>query len=205
MTLQELSTAQMYGLPVKVIILNNGYLGMVRQWQELFYDSRYSGTSFEPFQPDFVKIAGAYGMPGRSVDRLEDLEEALLATLNFDGPALINVNVDPIAKVFPMVPQGTGPGRRDRQGVADGRPAAVEHGRTLHDQRRPDVPTPRGGRGLVGGRPIPGELVDLGDPHAAGQGLDVEVHLFFEVHRHPRREHDLELAVRASGDSCSTR
>jgi len=110
MTLQELSTAQMYGLPVKVIILNNGYLGMVRQWQELFYDSRYSGTSFAPFQPDFVKVAGAYGMPGRSVDRMEDLEEALLATLNADGPALVNVNVDPMAKVFPMVPQGAGPG-----------------------------------------------------------------------------------------------
>jgi acetolactate synthase-1/2/3 large subunit len=109
MTLQELSTAQMYGLPVKVIILNNGYLGMVRQWQELFYDSRYSGTSFAPFQPDFVKIAGAYGMPGRSVDRIEDLEEGLLATLNAEGPALITVNVDPMAKVFPMVPQGKGP------------------------------------------------------------------------------------------------
>ncbi len=110
MTLQELSTAQMYGLPVKVIILNNGYLGMVRQWQELFYESRYSGTSFAPFQPDFVKVAAAYGMPGCSVDRMEDLEEGLLATLNADGPALINVNVDPMAKVFPMVPQGQGPG-----------------------------------------------------------------------------------------------
>lgn len=110
MTLQELSTAQMYGLPVKVVILNNGYLGMVRQWQELFYDSRYSGTSFEPFQPDFVKVANAWGMPGISVDRIEDLEEGLLATLNTDGPALINVNVDPMAKVFPMVPQGEGPG-----------------------------------------------------------------------------------------------
>jgi acetolactate synthase I/II/III large subunit len=110
MTLQELSTAQMYGLPVKVVILNNGYLGMVRQWQELFYDSRYSGTSFAPFQPDFVKVAQAWGMPGLSVDRAEDLEEGLLATLNADGPALINVNVDPMAKVFPMVPQGEGPG-----------------------------------------------------------------------------------------------
>jgi acetolactate synthase-1/2/3 large subunit len=110
MTLQELSTAQMYGLPVKVIIINNGYLGMVRQWQELFYESRYSGTSFAPFQPDFVKLAGAYGMPGCSVDRMEDLEEGLLATLNAEGPALINVNVDPMAKVFPMVPQGQGPG-----------------------------------------------------------------------------------------------
>jgi acetolactate synthase-1/2/3 large subunit len=83
---------------------------MVRQWQELFYDSRYSGTSFAPFQPDFVKVADAWGMPGVSVDRAEDLEAGLLATLNADGPALININVDPIAKVFPMVPQGEGPG-----------------------------------------------------------------------------------------------
>ena len=64
MTLQELSTAQMYGLPVKVVILNNGYLGMVRQWQELFWEGRYAGTSFEPFQPSFAGIAQAYGIAG---------------------------------------------------------------------------------------------------------------------------------------------
>jgi acetolactate synthase-1/2/3 large subunit len=110
MTYQELSTAQMYGLPVKVIIINNGYLGMVRQWQELFYESRYSGTSFAPFQPDFVKLAAAYGIPGISVDHAEDLEDGLRETLAADGPALININVNPMAKVFPMVPQGKGPG-----------------------------------------------------------------------------------------------
>ena len=67
MTLQELSTAQMYGLPVKVVIMNNGYLGMVRQWQELFWEGRYAGTSFEPFQPSFAGIAAAYGIPGTTV------------------------------------------------------------------------------------------------------------------------------------------
>ena len=67
MTLQELSTAQMYGLPVKVVILNNGYLGMVRQWQELFWEGRYAGTSFEPFQPSFAGIARAYGIAASTV------------------------------------------------------------------------------------------------------------------------------------------
>jgi acetolactate synthase-1/2/3 large subunit len=109
MTLQELSTAQAYGLPVKVVILNNGYLGMVRQWQELFWQSRYSGTSFEAFQPDFARLAQAYGMPGRRVSDPADLEEALRETLAHDGPALVDVQVSAQAKVFPMVPQGKGP------------------------------------------------------------------------------------------------
>ncbi len=109
MTLQELSTAQMYDLPVKVIILNNGYLGMVRQWQELFWQGRYSGTSYEAFQPNFAEIAKAYGMPGTTVTEEADLEDALRETLAHDGPALIDVHTDQMAKVFPMVPQGKGP------------------------------------------------------------------------------------------------
>ncbi len=109
MTLQELSTAQMYDLPVKVIILNNGYLGMVRQWQELFWQGRYSGTSYEAFQPNFAEIAKAYGMPGTTVTDEADLEDALRETLAHDGPALIDVHTDQMAKVFPMVPQGKGP------------------------------------------------------------------------------------------------
>lgn len=109
MTLQELSTAQMYDLPVKVIILNNGYLGMVRQWQEMFWQGRYSGTSYEAFQPNFAEIAKAYGMPGTTVTDEADLEDALRETLAHDGPALIDVHTDQMAKVFPMVPQGKGP------------------------------------------------------------------------------------------------
>ncbi len=109
MTLQELSTAQMYGLPVKVVILNNGYLGMVRQWQELFWEGRYAGTSFEPFQPSFAGIAQAYGIPGTTVREPGDLEDALAEALATDGPALVDVHVNPMAKVFPMVPQGKGP------------------------------------------------------------------------------------------------
>ena len=109
MTLQELSTAQMYGLPVKVVIMNNGYLGMVRQWQELFWEGRYAGTSFEPFQPSFAGIAAAYGIPGTTVHDPSELDDALAEALASDGPALVNVHVNPTAKVFPMVPQGKGP------------------------------------------------------------------------------------------------
>ena len=109
MTLQELSTVQMYGLPIKVIILNNGYLGMVRQWQELFWQGRYAGTSFEPFQPSFAQVAQAYGIPGTTVLDKGDLDDALAEALSSDGPALVDVHVNPTAKVFPMVPQGKGP------------------------------------------------------------------------------------------------
>jgi len=109
MTLQELSTVQTYGLPVKVIIINNGYLGMVRQWQELFWQGRYAGTSFAPFQPSFADLAGAYGIPGSTVSRREELDDALAEALAVEGPALIDVRVSSSAKVFPMVPQGKGP------------------------------------------------------------------------------------------------
>ncbi|MGE0347053.1 MAG: biosynthetic-type acetolactate synthase large subunit [Candidatus Nanopelagicales bacterium] len=110
MTLQELSTAQMYGLPVKVVILNNGYLGMVRQWQELFWDGRYAGSSFEPFQPSFAGIAAAYGIHASTVHDASDLDSAIAEAFAADGPALVDVHVSPLAKVFPMVPSGKGPG-----------------------------------------------------------------------------------------------
>ena len=110
MTLQELSTAQMYNLPVKVVILNNGYLGMVRQWQELFWEGRYAGSSFEPFQPSFAGIAQAYGIHAATVHAPEDLDDALAEAFAADGPALVDVHVSPLAKVFPMVPSGKGPG-----------------------------------------------------------------------------------------------
>ena len=109
MTLQELSTAQMYNLPVKVVILNNGYLGMVRQWQELFWDGRYAGSSFAPFQPSFAGIAQAYGIHAATVHAPEDLDDALAEAFAADGPALVDVHVSPLAKVFPMVPSGKGP------------------------------------------------------------------------------------------------
>ncbi len=85
MTLQELATAVQYGLPVKVCIINNQYLGMVRQWQELFWNKRYSHTCME-CQPDFVKLAEAYGAEGYRVTRPEDLEEVLRAGLRQRRP-----------------------------------------------------------------------------------------------------------------------
>ena len=109
MTYQELSTAMTYDLPVKVVILNNGYLGMVRQWQEMFWDKRYSGTSFEPFQPDFVRLAEAFNIHGARVSDPGDLDDAIAQALAVDGPAVVDVRVNPTAKVFPMVPQGKGP------------------------------------------------------------------------------------------------
>lgn len=109
MTLQELSTAQMYDLPVKVFILNNGFLGMVRQWQELFWQERYAGTSYEPFQPSFQKIAEGYGIHAATVTPGDDLDDAIRQALEVDGPALVDIHVNPMAKVLPMVPQGKGP------------------------------------------------------------------------------------------------
>jgi acetolactate synthase-1/2/3 large subunit len=123
MTYQELSTAQTYGLPVKVFILNNGYLGMVRQWQELFWEGRYAGTSYAAFQPDFVQLAAAYGIPGTHVSEPADLDEAIRDALATEGPAVVNIQTNPMAKVFPMVPQGKGP---DAMIVGDpGRPGGT--------------------------------------------------------------------------------
>ena len=110
MTLQELSTAQMYGLPVKVVILNNGYLGMVRQWQELFWEGRYAGSSFEGFQPSFEGIARAYGIHASTVRHPGEMDDAIAEAFAADGPALVDVHVNQMAKVFPMVPSGKGPG-----------------------------------------------------------------------------------------------
>jgi acetolactate synthase-1/2/3 large subunit len=99
----------MYGLPVKVVIINNGYLGMVRQWQELFWEGRYAGSSFEGFQPSFEGIARAYGIHAATVHHPGELDDALAEALAADGPALVDVHVNQLAKVFPMVPSGKGP------------------------------------------------------------------------------------------------
>ncbi len=105
MTLQELATAVQYNLPVKVCIINNQYLGMVRQWQELFWDKRYSNTCIE-CQPDFVKLADAYGAEGHRVARPDDLEEVLRLAFASEGPAIIDIRVKREANVFPMIPAG---------------------------------------------------------------------------------------------------
>ncbi|MBL7212095.1 MAG: biosynthetic-type acetolactate synthase large subunit [Desulfobacteraceae bacterium] len=105
MNIQEFATAVQYGLPVKVVILNNGYLGMVRQWQELFYEKRYACTGFE-HSPDFVKLAEAYGATGLRATAPGDVEAVLREGLSSDGPVLMDFAVEPEESVFPMVPAG---------------------------------------------------------------------------------------------------
>ena len=105
MTNQELATAVQYDLPVKVIVMNNGYLGMVRQWQEMFYDRTYSEVDIS-VAPDFVKLAEAYGAKGFRVERPAELREVMEAGLKHEGVAVINVVVAKEENVFPMVPAG---------------------------------------------------------------------------------------------------
>jgi len=103
---QEFSTAFQYNLPVIVIILNNGYMGMVRQWQEMFYESRYSQSYFDSL-PDFVKMAETYGGTGIRVDSLEELSPALdKALASHDQFIILDVAVSKEENVFPMVPAG---------------------------------------------------------------------------------------------------
>jgi len=105
MNIQELATAASNKLPVNVAILNNGYLGMVRQWQELFFDHRYSHTHLMG-NPDFVKLAEAYGATGILVEQKEGVRPALERAIATPGPVLIDFRVAPEENVFPMVPAG---------------------------------------------------------------------------------------------------
>ena len=105
MTNQELATAVQYDLPVKVVVMNNGYLGMVRQWQEMFYDRTYSEVDIS-VAPDFVKLAEAYGAKGFRVERPAELRDVLEAGLRHEGVAVIDVVVAKEENVFPMVPAG---------------------------------------------------------------------------------------------------
>ena len=104
MNIQELGTVAHYRIPVKVVILNNMYLGMVRQWQELFYDRRYSYTELPP--GEFVRIAEAYGVEGITVDEKDDVREALETALATDGPFVLDFRIEREENVFPMVPAG---------------------------------------------------------------------------------------------------
>jgi acetolactate synthase-1/2/3 large subunit len=104
MTLQELGTIAQYNIPVKIVVLNNQFLGMVRQWQQLFFEKRYSFT--EMTNPDFVKIVEGYGIPAKRVTEREDLDGALQEMLAIDGPSMVEVVVEQEENVFPMVPSG---------------------------------------------------------------------------------------------------
>jgi acetolactate synthase I/II/III large subunit len=104
MTIQELGTIAQEKLPVKIVVLNNHFLGMVRQWQELFFEKRYSFT--EITSPDFVKVAEAYGIDGCAVHTREDLDVAMRNMLKAKGSFLLEVMIEKEDNVFPMVPQG---------------------------------------------------------------------------------------------------
>ncbi len=106
MTLQELGTIMQYKIPVKILVLNNNFLGMVRQWQELFHEKRYSFT--EMVNPDFVKLAEAYGIPARKAEKREDLQSALKEMLAAETPFFLEAVVGKEDNVFPMVPAGAG-------------------------------------------------------------------------------------------------
>jgi acetolactate synthase-1/2/3 large subunit len=104
MNIQELGTVAQYNIPVKVAILNNMYLGMVRQWQELFYERRYSYTELPPV--DFVKIANAYGIDGIRVESSDEIRPALQAAIDTEGPFVLDFRIEREENVFPMVPAG---------------------------------------------------------------------------------------------------
>ncbi|HID97386.1 MAG TPA: biosynthetic-type acetolactate synthase large subunit [Thermodesulfobacteriaceae bacterium] len=105
MNIQEMATAMEQRLPIKIIILNNQFLGMVRQWQELFYDRRYAATKFE-MTPDFVKIAEAYGATGFRATKPEEVDDVLAKGLETDGPVVMEFAIAREEGVFPMVPAG---------------------------------------------------------------------------------------------------
>jgi len=105
MSIPELATIANQSLPVKIIVMNNGHLGMVRQWQELFYNNRLSSVQLDTF-PDPEKLAGAYGFTGRTVEHPCELRGALEHCVNHPGPYLLNVKVTPFENVYPMVPAG---------------------------------------------------------------------------------------------------
>jgi acetolactate synthase-1/2/3 large subunit len=104
MTVQELGTIMQYNIGVKIVVLNNSFLGMVRQWQQLFHEKRYSFT--EMTNPNFIKLAEAYSIPAEKVEKRENLKEAVQKMLDATTPYFLEVVVETEENVFPMVPAG---------------------------------------------------------------------------------------------------
>jgi acetolactate synthase-1/2/3 large subunit len=104
MTMCELATIAQEHLDINIAIINNGYLGMVRQWQEFFYEKRYAATPITG--PDFVKLADAFGIWGRAVDQRADVESAVMTARRHQGVSLIDFRVEQEDSVYPMVPAG---------------------------------------------------------------------------------------------------
>ena len=108
MTMQELGTIMQYNIPVKIIVLNNNFLGMVRQWQHLFFEKRYASTEMD--NPDFVAISKAFKIPAKKIVKREDLKNALTEMLDAKGPYLLEIKVEKQENVFPMIAPGAGVG-----------------------------------------------------------------------------------------------
>jgi len=106
MNIQELGTLSQYGLKIKIVIINNRWQGMVRQWQESFYNERYSSSDMSCGEPDFVKLAESFGVKGFLISDRKELHKEFKSALDFDGPALINIQVRRGENCYPMVPPG---------------------------------------------------------------------------------------------------
>ena len=105
MTIQELGMLSQWNVAVKIVLLDNEYLGMVRQWQQLFFDKRYSAVALQ--NPDFIKIAEGFGVKGKVISQLDELEQGVKEMLDFDGPYLLHVRVIKEENIFPMIPSGS--------------------------------------------------------------------------------------------------
>jgi acetolactate synthase-1/2/3 large subunit len=105
MTIQELGMLSQWDVAVKIILLDNEYLGMVRQWQQLFFDRRYSEVALQ--NPDFVKIADGFGVKGKTISHIDELKDGIREMLEYKGPYLLHVRVLKEENIFPMIPSGS--------------------------------------------------------------------------------------------------
>ena len=161
MNSQELATCREHDIPVKVVIMNNGYLGMVRQWQELFWDRRYSNVDMGSW-PDWVKLAEAYGATGVRLTDKTTLVADLGSAIATPGPVVVDVRVTREENTYPMIPAGRGragdgraDGRARDQGAADARGARGDDGRAHRPQAHPlDPGGEQAGRAHAHRRPV---------------------------------------------------
>ena len=129
MTMQEMSTAVQYRLPIKIFIINNEYMGMVRQWQELLHDKNYS-ESYSEALPDFVKLAEAYGCIGIRASKPSELDEKIKEMINVDKPVIFDCRVDKVENCYPMIPSGK-PHNQMLLGPQDEKEVVSDEGKTL--------------------------------------------------------------------------
>ena len=129
MNMQELSTIVQYNLPIKIFIINNQWMGMVRQWQELIHGSRYS-ESYTDSLPDFVKLADSFGIKGIRAEKMNELESVIDQMLEHNGPVLADICVAKEENCFPMIPSGK-PHNQMLLGPEDEKEEVSDEGKTL--------------------------------------------------------------------------